>query len=95
MQAAQAMARTKTPLCYQRVGSMATLFFAPGPVESLDSLKEVRTDHYAKLFHALLARGVYFPPAQYEAFFVSLAHTEADLDRAAAAIGEALTAIAS
>ncbi|MBI4604111.1 MAG: glutamate-1-semialdehyde 2,1-aminomutase [Planctomycetes bacterium] len=86
----RAMARSSLPLCFQRVGSMATLFFARGPVESLDSLGDCRTDRYAKLFHALLRRGVYFPPAQYEAFFLSLAHSDEDIDRIAQAVGEAL-----
>lgn len=76
-----ALARAPFPTCYQRVGSMATLFFARGPVHSLDDLKDVRTDLYAKLFHAALARGIYLPPSQYEAFFLSLAHTDAEIDR--------------
>ena len=77
-------------LAYQRVASMATLFFARGPITSLGSLEGTRTDLYAKFFHGLLARGIYFPPAQYEAFFISLAHTEEDIDRIVAAAGEAL-----
>ena len=78
------------PLCFQRVASMATLFFAPGPIESLDSLEGVRTDLYAKFFHGLLERGVYFPPSQYEAFTFSLAHSDEDVDRVAEAIGEVI-----
>jgi glutamate-1-semialdehyde 2,1-aminomutase len=85
-----AMGRSKLPLTFQRVGSMATLFFARGPIVSLDSLAGVRTDLYARFFHALLDRGVYFPPSQYEAFFLSLAHTAEDIDRIARAAGEAL-----
>ena len=69
---------------------MATLFFARGPITSLGSLEGTRTDLYTKFFHGLLARGVYFPPAQYEAFFISLAHTEEDIDRIVAGAGEAL-----
>ena len=80
------MAGSSLPLTYQRVGSMATLFFAEGPIESLDSLADVKTDLYAKFFHALLEKGVAFPPSQYEAFFLSLAHTDADLDQIAAAV---------
>jgi glutamate-1-semialdehyde 2,1-aminomutase len=76
--------------CLNRVGSMITLFFTRGPVADLDSLSGVRTDLYGKFFHRLLDRGVYFPPAQYEALFVSDAHTDADIDRAIAAAGEAL-----
>ncbi len=76
--------------CLNRVGSMLTLFFTRGPVTDLDSLRGVRTDHYARFFHGLLNRGVYFPPAQYEALFVSAAHTEDDIDLAVAAAEEAL-----
>ena len=72
-----------------RVGSMITLFFAPGPVVDYASAKASDTALFARFFHGLLARGVYFPPAQFEAAFVSLAHSESDVDatvRAAAAI---------
>lgn len=89
-----ALPRFPLPLCFQRVGSMATLFFAPGPIEGLRDLGGVRTDLYARFFHALLRRGVYFPPSQYEAFFLSLAHSEEDLDRVGEAISEALEEIA-
>ncbi len=91
----RALASADLPLSYQRVGSMATLFFAPGPVVSLDSLDGVRTDLYGKFFHALLARGVAFPPSQYEAFFLSLAHTDDDIDRIGEAIGAALEEVAA
>ncbi len=84
------IARSSLPLCFQRVGSMATLFFVKGPVESLDSLSLVRTDLYGKLFHGLLRRGVYFPPAQYEAFFLSLAHSDPEIDRIVDAVEEAI-----
>ena len=87
----KAMARTKPALCFQRVGSMATLFFAQGPIESLDDLSGVRTDLFAKFFHAMLDRGIYLPPAQYEAFFLSLAHSNADIDRITSAAAESLS----
>lgn len=91
----EAMARVDLPLCYQRVGSLATLFFVEGPVRNLDSLATVQTELYGKFFHALLKRGVAFPPSQYELFFVSLAHEEADLDRVGDAVAEALVECAS
>jgi glutamate-1-semialdehyde 2,1-aminomutase len=90
----KALESVDLPLCYQRVGSMATLFFAPGPVSSLDSLEGVRTDLYGRFFHALLERGVYFPPSQYEAFTISTAHTEEDVRSIVKAIGEALGTLA-
>jgi glutamate-1-semialdehyde 2,1-aminomutase len=76
--------------CVNRAGSMLTLFFTRGPVTDLDSLAGVNTDLYSRFFHGLLDRGVYFPPAQYEAAFVSAAHTEADIDRAVEAARGAL-----
>ena len=91
----KAMARTNLALCFQRVGSMATIFFTRGPVESLDDLSGVRTDLFARFFHGMLERGIYFPPAQYEAFFVSLAHTEGDIDRITQAAGEVLASLAT
>ena len=90
-----AIERTGTHACYQRVGSMATLFFCNGPVESLDSLANVDTARFGRFFHALLKRGVAFPPSQYEAFFLSLAHTDSDLQELASAIEESIVESAS
>jgi len=63
-----------------RVGSMITAFFCPGPVFDFPSAKTSDTALYGRFFHKLLEAGHYFPPAQFEAAFVSLAHTEADID---------------
>jgi glutamate-1-semialdehyde 2,1-aminomutase len=63
-----------------RVGSMFTGFFCDGPVTDYASAKRADTQRYARFFHALLARGVYLAPSQFEAGFVSLAHTEADVE---------------
>jgi glutamate-1-semialdehyde 2,1-aminomutase len=71
-----------------RVGSMMTLFFTPGPVHDYASAKTSDTALFARFFHELLERGIYFPPAQYEAAFVSLAHTESDIDTTVRAAGE-------
>jgi len=75
-----------------RVGSMLTLFFCAGPVVDYASAKACDTALFARFFHEMLKRGVYLPPAQFEAAFVSLAHTEADIDETAAAATEALRA---
>jgi glutamate-1-semialdehyde 2,1-aminomutase len=64
-----------------RVGSMITVFFCRGPITDYTSAKTSDTGRFARFFHGLLRRGVYFPPAQFEAAFVSLAHTEGDIDR--------------
>ncbi len=81
--------------CLNRVGSMMTLFFTSGPVIHLDSLSDVRTDLYGRFFHGLLERGIYLPPSQYEALFVSDAHTGDDIDRAVTAAGEVLRSLGS
>jgi glutamate-1-semialdehyde 2,1-aminomutase len=72
-----------------RVGSMVTLFFTAGPVTDYESAKKSDTALFARFFHALLGAGIYFPPGQYEAAFVSLAHNEADVDAAVQAARQA------
>jgi glutamate-1-semialdehyde 2,1-aminomutase len=72
-----------------RVGSMITAFFCAGPVFDYATAKASDTRLFGRFFHAMLKRGVYLPPAQFEAAFVSLAHTEADIDATTAAATEA------
>jgi glutamate-1-semialdehyde 2,1-aminomutase len=72
-----------------RVGSMVTLFFTPGPVTDFESAKRSDTALFARFFHALLEMGIYFPPGQFEAAFVSLVHTDADVDAAVQAARQA------
>ena len=62
-----------------RVGSMATFFFCDGPVRNFEEAKKSDTAKFGRLFHHLLERGVYFPPSQFEALFVSAVHTPADI----------------
>jgi glutamate-1-semialdehyde 2,1-aminomutase len=81
--------------CSARVGSMMTLFFQPGPVVDWDSAAKSRTDRFAKYFWGLIDRGSYMPCSQYEALFVSSAHTEADIDSTIAAAGEAIAEAAA
>ena len=75
---------------YERVGSLSTLFFAPGPFSDFQSVKRCDTEAYSRFFHAMLKRGVSLPPAQFEAWFVSTAHSSSDLRRTARAVGESL-----
>jgi glutamate-1-semialdehyde 2,1-aminomutase len=82
-------------LTVNRVGSMLTAFFCRGPVSDFASAKTSDTKLFARFFHALLERGVYLPPAQYEAAFVSLAHTEREIDETVAAAADALTELVS
>jgi glutamate-1-semialdehyde 2,1-aminomutase len=80
------------PLTVNRVGSMLTGFFTEGPVTDFASAKRSDTARYAKFFHAMLGRGVFLAASQFEAAFVSLAHSEADIDTAAQAARQALSA---
>ncbi len=64
-----------------RVGSMMCLFFTEEPVTDFESALKSDTALYAKYFHGMLDKGIYLPPAQFEALFVSTAHTQEDLDR--------------
>jgi glutamate-1-semialdehyde 2,1-aminomutase len=74
----------------QRVGSMITLFFNDAPVWDYRDAKRSDTKRFARFFWAMLARGVYLPCSQFEAAFVSAAHTEADIDHTIEAAAEAL-----
>ncbi|HYN01773.1 MAG TPA: glutamate-1-semialdehyde 2,1-aminomutase [Vicinamibacteria bacterium] len=77
-----------------RVGSMITVFFCAGPVTDYATAKASDTKRFGRFFHAMLERGVYLPPAQFEAAFVSLAHGDAEIDLTVAAAGEAFRAVA-
>ena len=78
------------PGTVNRMGSMLTGFFSPGPVESLNQVEQADATVYGRYFHAVLERGVYLAPSQFEAGFVSLAHTNADIDQTIAVAKEAL-----
>ena len=77
-----------------RVGSMLTAFFCPGPVRDYAGSRTADTARYARFFHAMLERGVALAPSQFEAAFVSLAHSEDDIDLAARAAAPAMVAAA-
>ncbi|MBM4124299.1 MAG: glutamate-1-semialdehyde-2,1-aminomutase [Nitrospira sp.] len=77
----EAAKRAGVPLTQTRVGSMLGAFFTRGPVVDYASAKQSDTQRYAKFFHAMLDRGVYFAPSQFEAAFLSAAHTPADVEK--------------
>lgn len=77
----------------QRVGSMLTPHFNPGPVKSWDESKNSDTAAFGRWHAAMLENGVYWPPAQFEAGFVSLAHEQSHLDRTAEAAKKAFAAV--
>lgn len=72
------------------IGSVLTPFFADRPVRSYQSATSANTDRYARFFRGMLARGIYPPPSQFEAWFLSAAHTVKDIDRTIAAAREAM-----
>jgi len=90
----EACARTGGRSSVQRAGSLLTLFFAPGPIRSFDDAARCDRAAFARFFQAMLRRGVHLPPAQFEAWFLSAAHGEAELaaleEAAAASLSEAL-----
>jgi glutamate-1-semialdehyde 2,1-aminomutase len=80
------------PACVNRVGSMLTLFIGAPPVKGLDDALRANSERFARYFRAMLAEGVYLPPSQFEALFISLAHGEADIDELGRAAARALAA---
>jgi glutamate-1-semialdehyde 2,1-aminomutase len=82
---AAAAARQGVAVTVNRVGSMLTLFFAAGPVHSLEEAKKSDLDRFRKFFQGMLAEGISLPPSQFEAFFISRAHTREDLEFTVAA----------
>jgi glutamate-1-semialdehyde 2,1-aminomutase len=76
-------------------GSLVTLFFAAEPVANYADAKKSDTQRFATFFRAMLERGILLPPSQFEALFISSAHSDADLQRALDAARESLAAIAA
>ena len=73
--------RAGIPLVQHRVGSMMTSFFASEPVVDWNSAKRSDTKRYGQFFHRMLEQGIYLAPSQFEAAFLSTAHTPADIER--------------
>lgn len=71
-----------------RVGSMMTWFFTPAPVTDYDTARHSETGRFKRFFHAMIERGVYLPPSQFEALFVSAVHSDEDIARTVKAARE-------
>ncbi len=71
-----------------RVGAMATLFLVDGGIRTFADVQRCDTERYGALFRHLLERGIYIAPSQFECLFVSLAHSDEDIDRTVEAVGE-------
>jgi glutamate-1-semialdehyde 2,1-aminomutase len=88
-----AFQQAEIPSTINRVGSMFTGFFNPGPVAGLADAENSDTEMYGRYFHAMQEQGVYIAPSQFEAGFVSTAHTEADIDATIAKVTAALSSL--
>ncbi len=91
----EAAARARAPVTVNRVGSMLTGFFTAGPVTDWASAARADRARYGAFFHAMLARGVYLAPSQFEAAFLSLAHSGDDVAATVEAVRAALGAASS
>jgi glutamate-1-semialdehyde 2,1-aminomutase len=89
-----AIAATKVPAVVQRVGSLLTIFFHDGPVRNWDDAATCDTQTFAAYFRGMLERGYWIAPSQYEAMFLSTAHTEEELDGFVAAAAEVFQTLA-
>jgi glutamate-1-semialdehyde 2,1-aminomutase len=78
------------PLTFHRLGSMFCLYFCEGPVRNLADARRSDQAAFSRYFHACLERGVYFAPSQFEAGFLSLAHTDADIAQSARVASQGL-----
>ena len=76
-----------------RVGSLTTVFFNADPVTDYDSAKKSDTGLFNQFFHGLQAEGIYWPPSQFEVAFVSLSHSDEDIQRTIQAVRKAFKGI--
>jgi glutamate-1-semialdehyde 2,1-aminomutase len=90
-----AVAGTGIDVQVPQVVTLSGLCFAASPVRNYEDAKAVDHEAYARFFHAMLARGVFLAPSGYEVMFVSLAHTEADLERTVALAADAAREVAA
>ena len=75
------LAKLSLPYTFQRVGSMACLFFTKQQVQNYQQAASSDTRKFAAYFRAMLEQGIYLPPSQFEAIFISTAHSQQDIDR--------------
>jgi len=80
-------------MCHNRVGSMFTWFFAPGPITDWTSAAKCDTEAFGRFFRAMLDNGIYLPPSQFEAAFLGAAHTEQDVRQSIAAAKNAFATV--
>jgi glutamate-1-semialdehyde 2,1-aminomutase len=86
----KALARSAHSGCVNRAGSLLTLFLGVDRVGNADEARRADTALFAKFFRAMLEHGIYLPPSQFEAMFISLAHTDSEIDATIAAATDSL-----
>jgi len=91
----EALAEAKIAAQVNSYDSLATVFFTGKPVRNYQDAKATNTKRYARYFREMLDRGIFLAPSQFEAAFVSAAHSEADIDRALEAARQCLHLVAS
>jgi glutamate-1-semialdehyde 2,1-aminomutase len=92
---AAAAKSASVPMTTNRVGSMFTWFFTPGPVTDWESASNSDTEAFGRFFRNMLDGGIYLPPSQYEAAFLSAAHTEENITKTIAAAKQAFAMVAA
>ncbi|MFK5927467.1 MAG: glutamate-1-semialdehyde 2,1-aminomutase [Desulfuromusa sp.] len=89
----QVTGNSSVATCWQRVGGMFCTYFQNGPVNNFDDALKSDTDAFGRYFRSMLDQGINLAPAQFEAGFMSIAHSKEDLDKTIAAVEKALTAV--
>lgn len=89
----EAAKKAAVPLTQTRVGSMLTSFFTSGPVVDWNTVKQSDTKRYGRFFHSMLEQGIYLAPSQFEAAFLSTAHSAADIEKTVRAAQAAMKSL--
>ena len=89
----QVTSSSSVATCWQRVGGMFCTYFQAGPVNNFDDALNSDTEAFGRYFRSMLDQGINLAPAQFEAGFMSIAHSKEDLDKTIAAVEKALTAV--
>jgi glutamate-1-semialdehyde 2,1-aminomutase len=92
---ATAAAKAGIRIYISRTASLLTVFFTADQVVDYESAKRANTEEFNRFFHVLLTEGIYWPPSQFEAAFVSFAHSDEDIQLTIRVIGRALSLLKS
>ncbi len=89
----KAIRETETKACVNQMGSMFTIFFGVEHVRDYETATQSDTEMFARYFHGMIAHGIYLPPSQFEAAFLSVAHGEAEIQETIQAAGTVLKSL--